>query len=246
MDVPQKGAVRGHRDGCLETVKFNARRAPYYAGLEQILDLGFEPVDYLHHFPAFVGHVTLWRALTLYELYKKTLGLPGHIADVGVHKGASALLFTKLLQIFEPEAFTMVHGFDWFRGMHGSAEEPLYLPGEVREDETRVRRLVELQGLENVLKIHKLDLATELDDFFAKHAHLRFKLIFLDCGIYDVVTSAIRNFWPRLLPGGLMVFDQFNNELAPGETRAISELLPNEKIETIPNSWMPNAFIQKK
>src|SRR5262249_13795420 len=193
-----------------------------------------------------VGHVTLWRVLTLYELYKKTLGLPGHIADVGVHKGASALLFTKFLQIFEPEALTMVHGFDWFRGMEGGTDNSLYIAGEVREDETRLRRLVDLQGLQNELKLHNLDLVTQLDDFFTNHAHLRFKLVFIDCGTYDVAASAIRNFWPRLLPGGLMIFDEFNNELAPGETRAVAELLPNEKIETIPNSWRPNAFVQKK
>src|SRR5262249_38345672 len=156
--LPHEGLSRGHRDGRLETVKFNARRAPYYTALEQILALGYDSIDYLHHFPAFVGHVTLWRALTLYELYKKTLGLPGHIADVGVHKGGSALLFTKFLQIFEPEALTMVHGFDWFRGMEGGTDNSLYIAGEVREDETRLRRLVDLQGLQNVLKLHNLDL----------------------------------------------------------------------------------------
>jgi hypothetical protein len=246
MNEYRKYERQAHLDGEFETVKFSERKPQYYEALNEIFRLGYPPADYLHYFPAFVGHVTLWRHLTLYELYKKTIGIAGHIADIGVYKGASALLFAKLLQIFEPEALTMVHGFDWFRGTLASSEEPLQVSGSVFEDEARLRKLVTLQRLDNVLKIHKLDIVTELDGFFAKHPYLRFKLVFLDSGTYDVVSSAIRNFWPRLLPGGVLIFDQFNHEVAPGETRAIAELLPNEKVETIPNSWMPNAFIQKR
>jgi predicted O-methyltransferase YrrM len=74
---------------------------------------------------------------------------------------------------------------------------------------------------------------------------MRFKLVFLDAGTYDVVSSAIRAFWPRLTPGGLLVLDQLNHEVAPGEARAVAELLPDLKVQTIPNSWMPTAFIEK-
>lgn len=42
-----------------------------------------------------------------------------------------------------------------------------------------------------------------------------------------------------------MIFDQYNNEVAPGETRAVQELLPDLKVQTIPNSWFPNAYVQK-
>jgi hypothetical protein len=42
-----------------------------------------------------------------------------------------------------------------------------------------------------------------------------------------------------------MIFDQYSCEFAKGETLAINELLPNAKINTIPNSWMPNAYIIK-
>jgi hypothetical protein len=240
--------LKGHRDGIFETVKFAKRKPEYYHALDTILNLGYNTEDYLHHFPAFVGQMTLWRALTLYELYKKTLGIAGHIADVGVYKGASTLLFAKLVQIFEPEALTMVHGFDWFKGTQVSEvseESHLQVEGSHVEDEKRVRDLVSAQGLDHVVKIHRLDVATQMDEFFGKHPHLRFKLVFLDSGTYEVVASAIRAFWPRITPGGILIFDQYNHEVAPGETRAVTELLPNEKVETLPNSWMPNAYIQK-
>jgi hypothetical protein len=234
-----------HKLGEFETVKFAHRRADYTHALETILSMGYQPQDYIHQFPAFVGHMTLWRAFTLYELYKKTLGLAGHIADVGVYMGASTLLFGKLLQIFEPESLSMVHGFDWFQGTHVSNEDTLQVEGAHLESEARVRKLITCQKLDHVVKVHKLDVAKEIDGFFDAHAHLRFKLVFLDSGTYDVVSSAIRAFWPRLIPGGLLVLDQYNHEVAPGEVRAIHDLLPNEKVETLPNAWMPNAYIQK-
>jgi len=236
---------RDYKEGEFESVKFARRRPDYQAAEAQMLSLGYSPQDYLHHFPAFVGHMTLWRNLTLYELYKKTLGISGHIAEVGVYKGSTSLLFAKLVEIFEPESLTLVHGFDWFKGTKPSEDEKLLIEGTYLEDEQRLRELVRLQKLDHVLKIHRLDVAQELDAFFADHAHMRFKLVFLDAGLYAVVSSAIRAFWPRLTPGGLLVLDQYNHELAPGEVRAVAELLPNERVKTIPNSWMPNAFIQK-
>ena len=72
-----------------------------------------------------------------------------------------------------------------------------------------------------------------------------FKLVILDAGFYDVVSSCIPKFWERLTPGGIMVFDQYNHELSPGETMAVRELLPDIKIETLNNAWMPTAFAVK-
>ena len=75
--------------------------------------------------------------------------------------------------------------------------------------------------------------------------HLQFKLIFLDCGLYDVVRSSLKHFWPRLTSGGVMLFDHFNHEVAPGETRAIKEFMPDAKIRTFSFGWMPTAYVVK-
>ena len=212
---------------------------------KRILSLG-ESVDFLHHFPAYVGRQTLLRNLTLYELYKKTLGVSGHIAEVGVYKGAGSILFGKLVQIYEPESLTMVHGFDHFCGTDADTDAKLQVAGGNLAAEIKVRELIHLQNLSGMVKIHNLDARAELPDFFNKHPHLRFKLVFLDSGTYEVTSAAIKALWPRLNVGGIMVFDQYNNEVAPGETRAIHELLPEEKIKTIFPSWMPSSYVVKR
>jgi hypothetical protein len=238
--------MKSHKDGTLETVKFAERKAKYYENLPQIMNLAAEQTDLLHYFPAFVGNQTLLRNLTLYELYKKTLGISGHIAEVGVYKGASSILFGKLIQMFEPESLTMVHGFDWFQGTDPNTDSPLQVGGGNTADEEKVRELVRIQGLDSTVKLHKLDVCKELGKFFDEHPHLRFKLIFLDSGTYNVTAAALHHLWSRLNVGGIIVFDQYNNEVAPGETQAIHEFLSDQKIETMQPSWMPSSFVVKK
>src|ERR1700754_4926392 len=99
-----------YKEGEFETLKFSHRKQPYYEGLKEILSLGYDQEDLIHQFPSFVGHMTLSRFLGLYELYKMTLGVAGHIAEAGVYKGAGTLFLAKLAQIFEPESLTLVHG----------------------------------------------------------------------------------------------------------------------------------------
>jgi len=234
-----------YKEGKFETKKFSDRKIPYYDGLNKILSLGYSQEDLIHHFPSFVGHMTLSRFLALYELYKMTLGVAGHIAEAGVYKAAGTLFFAKLTQIFEPEALTLVHGFDWFEGAVPTEEEPNVLEGAYKEDYERVMSLVRAQRLENIVHIHRLDLVTGLGTFFEENKYMQFKLIFLDAGQYEIVMSCLKNFWPRLTSGGILVFDQFNHELSPGETRAIKEFMPDGRIKTLPFGWMPTAYIVK-
>jgi hypothetical protein len=213
--------------------------------------------DLLHDFTAYVGHMTLNRMLTIYELYKQVLGVAGHIADVGVYKGGSSLLFAKLVRNYESEALTLVHGFDWFEGMRNTPppqdggenlftkDSPLILEGGYKADYEDVLELVHRQGFDDILKIHKLNLITDCPAFFERHRHLKWKLVMMDAGSYEVMKAAIPHFYDRLIPGGIMIFDQYAHEFAPGETLAVSKLLPHAKVRTIPNSWMPNAYIIK-
>jgi hypothetical protein len=232
--------------GQFELRKFAARKEPYQTALRTILNLGYPPEDYIHHSPAFIGDLTLSRLVTFYELYKMTLGVAGHIAEVGVYKGAGSLLFAKLTKLFEPVSLTQVHGFDWFQGASTTPEERFVSNGECSEDYERLMTLISTQGLDNIVCIHNVDVTKDLPLFFNTNSHLRFKLVFVDCGIYDVVHGAIKDLWPRLTSGGVMAFDHYSHEVAPGETRAIDELLPGAKLKSFSFGWMPTAYVVKE
>ncbi len=238
-----------YAQGELETAKFEGARKPFYDGIDRIKHLGYTTDEFIHHFPCFTGHLTLSRFLSLFECYQKTLGVSGHIADVGVYKGASMLFFAKLVKIYEAATLTQVHGFDWFRGNAPSAtDDPKVLPGSSTESYERVAELVAAQSLNDIVRIHPLDVTKELDGFFDRYPHLQFKLIFLDTGTYDVVKACLSRFWQRLTVGGILVLDQYNVEIAPGETRAAREFFDGTgvKIRTFPHGWMPTAYVVKE
>lgn len=237
---------RGYRRIGFETRKFEQRREPYWQGVNEILGMGYEPADLIHHFPAFTGHVSLGRFLALYEVYKQTLGLMGHIAEAGVFKGSSMLMFAKLTKLFEPESLTQVHGFDWFKGNHpDDNEKHLVDDNSYFESKERLEALIKAQQLDNVAMLHELDLSQDLPAFFNEYAHLQFKLVFLDCGLYKVVHHCIEHFWERLTPGGILLLDNINHETAPGETQAVRELLPGLQIRTFPFTQQPTGYIVK-
>jgi hypothetical protein len=230
----------------METRKFDHRREPYWTGIQQIIEMGVSPSDLIHHAPAFAGHMNLGRFLALYEGYKMALPYAGHVAEVGIWKGTCTIFFAKLARLFEPESLTLVHGFDWFKGARMEGEEVgLVEEGAYAASFEWVSKLVSVQGLDDIVRLHNLDLSQDLPAFFAQHPHLQFKLVFLDCGLYKVVRAAIEHFWPRLTPGGLLILDNFNHETSPGEVIATRELLPGKPVRSFGFSFQPSAYIIK-
>jgi hypothetical protein len=226
--------------------------------------MDFNAYDYIHHNPASYGHMNIVRFLALYESYKKTLGIAGHIAEVGIWKASCLLLFAKLALIFEPESLTLVHGFDWYRGMEPGPDEDsesvqmLWRESEGSKDEIqqrsdheatemyeRIKKLIDLQDLSHIAHLHKLDVVTELDQFFDENPHIQFKLVLLDAGTYYVVKACLSQFWPRPISGGMLILDQFNHEIAPGETRAVREYLPDTPVYSNGFTNHPSAYMVK-
>ncbi len=227
-----------------ENTKNSPLGMPSPEAMSKFRRMDYTPEDFYEQFPCFVGAKWLGRYLSFYECYKKTLGLAGHIADVGTHRGAVALFFAKLSLLYEPHSITQVHGFDWFeRGPAAQGEKGIAFV----ETYGRVKDLIETQGLQRYALMHQLNIITELKDFFERYPHLQFKLVFLDVGEYAQVSASLREFWPRLTPGGIVIFDQFNHEAAPGETKAVKDFLPaNTVIRTFPHGWMPTAYVVKE
>src|SRR5215813_14391788 len=157
----------GYVDGTMETRRFSDRREAYWTGIQEILQMGIAPADLIHHAPAFAGHVNLARFLALYEAYKMTLPLAGHIAEAGIWKGTCSIFFAKLTRMFEHDSNTLVHGFDWFQGARMEGDEVgLVQDGLYHAPFEWVEKLVSVQGLNDVIRVHNLDLEQDLPDFF--------------------------------------------------------------------------------
>ncbi|KZR70347.1 class I SAM-dependent methyltransferase [Prochlorococcus sp. MIT 1303] len=237
-----------YKAGELETSKHEHRRSKYYEGLEIMKNMPYGFEEHIHDFPCFVGSLTMARFFSLKDCYDKTLGIAGHIADVGVFRGASMFFFSKLVELYEPTTLTQVHGFDWFQGNNPSSVlDKDILPSSSSASYENVSKLISANNLENIIRLHKLDLTNDLPDFFDKYSHLQFRLVFLDTGTYNVVINALPFFWERLSKGGIIIIDTYNIQHTPGETKAVNEFFSDKNIEirTFKNGWIPTAYIQK-
>jgi hypothetical protein len=204
-----------------------------------------DSADIIENFPLYTGELSLIRYLSLYKLYEKVTGLAGHVAEVGVGKGPSLFFFAKLVRSFESRNLTMVHGFDWFRGSSPTAAEKFIKAGDYLCEQGYLEKLLELQGLTDICKLHLVDLSMDLPKFFIDNSHLLFKLVFFDIGIHGVLAPSVENFLPRLVKGGVAIFDHFSHEFAPGESKLMIEMLNDYKFEQVQNGWMPCAYFVK-
>ena len=225
--------------------KFARDDEVYFDYLDQLDGLWDGPTDLLHDFPVYVGAVNLARFLSFADVYREVLDVAGDIADVGTYRGASMLTFAKLIATFEPLSATQVHGFDWFRGMTpGEGDDPGQA-GKYVADQARLERLIELQGLGGICELHDLDLTTQLDAFMTERPWLRFKLVFLDCGIREVLESSLEHLWPRLVPGGALILDHFGGSASPSEADVVSSFTGGASVRRIPYTRSPSAYLIK-
>ena len=114
-------------------------------------------------------------------------------------------------------------------------------------DFEQLQRLIELQKLDATAFIHNMDITTQLSKFLELHPSLQFKLVFLDCGIYDVVRATLNAIWPRVSCGGIFIFDQVNLSSVKAETIAIREFFgDNIPLKTLPFSGWPSGYLVKR
>jgi hypothetical protein len=223
--------------------RFGKINSDFHSNIDEMLALDIPKVDFIHQFPCFCGHSGLARFLSLYETFKKVEGLPGHYADVGTYKGASFLLIAKLIRIFEPHSSSMVHAFDWFKGM--DPEQEASAANYVGSLET-LSELVRLQELSDIAVINKVDLATDLNNLLEspKYAGIRFKYVYLDCGVESVLEHTLPLFYSRLVKGGVMLFDHYSTGITC-ESVLVDKYI-HEKIQSIPFTRQPTGYIIKE
>ncbi len=227
-------------------LKFEEANKDYFAYMEQLQEMKPPIKDVVYNFPIFVGQVNLARNLFFYELYKKVIELSGNIAEVGTYKGASFMLWAKLIKLFEPYNTTRVYGFDWFQGMEPGSHDYGENRGLYKADYDTLNRLIELQKLDDVALLCKMDVTKELDAFIRERPWLRFKLVFIDCGIEEVMDESLRVFWPRLVKGGILIMDHYGLAASPTESDIVEKYIGNHCVRQMPFNRHSSGYIIKE
>lgn len=187
----------------------------------------------------FLTSKNLARILFFYELYRKIINNHGIIIEFGVRWGQTLAIMSALRGIFEPfNRHRKIVGFDTFKGFSGigpkDGEQCRCVDGSfaVTQDyETYLDKLLALQEQLNPishLKKYELVCGNAMDTipaYFAEHPETIVSLAVFDFDIYEPTRVALESLKPYLCKGSILVFDELCDDIFPGETIALREIL---------------------
>src|SRR5258708_26826394 len=195
--------------------------------------LGFETEkcwDYENGF-YLSSHVTrLAKMLAHYDLYKMIVGLPGHLVECGVYKGASFLRFATFRELLESPHSRKMIGFDAFGRFPEDNEDAdnksfVHRFSDAGGDGIGRECLVEVlaqKGFENCELIEG-DICRTVPQYVVDHPELKISLLHVDVDVYQPTRVILEELFSRVVKGGLVLFDDYGT--VAGETHAIDEFL---------------------
>lgn len=170
------------------------------------------------------------RKFTLREMLKLALRQPGDLAECGVFRGATAYLAAKA--IVAEGSGRRLHLFDSFEGL--SAPRPgdgdFWRAGSMACSAEEVA--ANLGNLVDVTLFHPGWIPTR----FGEVADRRFCFLHLDVDLHQPTLDSLRFFYPRMMPGGVILCDDYGFDTCPGARRAMDEFFADlpEPILSLP------------
>jgi hypothetical protein len=198
------------------------------------------------------GHpMRLPKILAQYELYKKIIGLPGHVVECGVYKGASFIRLASFRQVLESPYSRKLIGFDAFGKFPEQAEEDdakfiseFEGNGGFGISEEEMHKVMDSKGYSHY-ELIRGDVTETIPEYIETHPELKIALLHVDVDVYKPTVSILENFYDRVVTGGLIVFDDYGT--VAGETKAVDEFFAEKglTVEKLGISHIP-AFVVKK
>ena len=208
--------------------------------------------DYENGFYWFSHKTRINKMIAHYELYKTILELPGHIFELGVYKGASLVRLATYRDALENDFSRKIVGFDSFGefpkvGLQGKDDLDFIRrfedAGGDGLSDREVASILNHKGFEN-FELVKGNVFDTLPTYLKKHPETRLAFLHLDMDVKEPTDFALEHLYEHVVPGGLIVFDDYN--LAAGETISVDEFLRKHslKIEKLPFYHVP-SFVRK-
>lgn len=220
--------------------------------------------DVLESFSIYTRRINLTRFLLHYELFKIAKDLPGCIVECGVYRGAGLLTWAKLVEIFCPgDRIKKVLGFDNFKGFERLATQD----GMEKPERSKVvggwnAGVYYEELLKHIDLFHKDsfiprskrielvegDLSKTAEQYTKENPGLRISLLHLDVDLYEPTLAALKAFYPLVVPGGVVIFDEYGMTEWPGESQAVEEYFGSKmpKLNKFPFASTPGTYIIKE
>lgn len=169
-----------------------------------------------------ISLITPERLENLARAVQATSNLPGVMAELGVYRGGSARV------IAETCSAKLLHLFDTFAGLPYEEDQKRNPAGH---DLSVGRFACRQDEVEHFLKGFNVDIhAGVFPGSTSGLEHLQFSFVHVDCDLYQSAIDAIGWFWPRMVDGGAIFFDDYGCEFT-GVTDAVHEWFDPWEIE---------------
>ena len=238
------------------------------AEIEALLEAHFERFgitrqEICRNFQIYARRVFLKRFLAHYELFRLTIDLPGDIVELGVYRGASLFSWANFLEIRNMgDRAKRVIGFDNFAGFKtldekDGAPDPKVgkVPGgfdggafDVQlHDAIAIYDRDRFIGYKPRVIIVKGDIEESVERFLQDHPGTRISLLHFDCDTYRPTLRALELLWPLVVPGGVVLFDEYAIPPWQGESQAVDEFFAGHDLALRKFDWStnPGAYVIK-
>lgn len=156
---------------------------------------------------------TTWgkKLTALVQVYKSVLGVQGLAAECGVWQGYS------LRALARSQPGRSMVGFDTFTGLPAGHQNEIHQAGEFGDTSLEAVTAA-LASCKNVQLVPGL-----FPGSAAQFESWKFAFAYIDFDFYESTVAAIDWFLPRLVPGAVLAFDDYDWKHCPGVARAIAE-----------------------
>jgi O-methyltransferase len=150
--------------------------------------------------------VDQYRCYELWEQLGQLSHLDGDVLEVGVWRGGTGVLMARRVQQLDAKARLFL--CDTFQGVAKAGEhDPWYKGGEHADTSPEhVRALASRIGVEVELLVGMFPEETggQVED-------ISFRLVHIDVDVYDSARDTLEWAWPRLVVGGVVVWDDYSS-----------------------------------
>ena len=190
--------------------------------------------DYENNFYLSCDNSRIGKMIAHYELFNISSKIPGCIIECGVFKGASLIRFATFLKLLKSNK--KIIAFDTF-GKHTTTKissdhkrrKILLSHGKEAISEKQLMNILKRKGLEKNIQLIKGDITETVPNYLKLNPKLKISLLNLDVDFYEPSMSILKNFYPKLSKGGILMLDDYG--VWDGETMAVDEYFIDKKIK---------------
>jgi hypothetical protein len=161
------------------------------------------------------------RLYVFWQAIGNVQGLPGAVAEIGSYRGGSAyFLASSFLAVTGKEA--TIHVFDTFEGhpaIQITERDNFHKPGQFSD--TSYEDVRDYLSPFASLQVHKGDVSLSLP----RLEETSYRLVHIDTDLYRPTLECLEYFTPRLVPGGVVVLDDYASAKCSGVAEAVVEYL---------------------